>query len=273
MSKAEKDMYPVALKMVGDKLRLTYTGVCRGLGSERVDAAETRPDPAAQSYANTRRAITDLIACNTWDYYVTISIRRRAIRGGIDDTMHAILGWLHNQKKRNPSFKALQYVLVPELGTDGRSNCHIHGVVRGINTDALQTLRKSKKLPTIIAKKLRAGAQVYHCPAITQHIGYNCIELIENSEKVARYCVKSIQVTDAWRGQYKPRYYTSKGLARPVTIAHGRDISNIHAVQLLATAAYKIHLPDSDASLGNVYLLDNTPENIAYVTTLMVSAK
>lgn len=138
-----------------------------------------------------KTAIHDIVACNTFEYFVTLTISPKAKinRYNYDETSKTISKWLNNHLKK--------YLLVPEKHQDGAYHFHL-----------LADIPKAK------IKKHKG--KVYNIKSYK--LGYStAIKITKGSEaRIANYVQKYI-TKDLIKsvGKGRRRYWASKNLARP----------------------------------------------------------
>lgn len=105
--------------------------------SVHVTPEESREDPDgkfSQSYSRARSMLLQYALCNTWDYFITITVDGKLHnRYDLGSTRSLLSQWfLDYRKKYGVNIKG---VLVPELHKDGA--IHYHGFISGIKPDHL----------------------------------------------------------------------------------------------------------------------------------------
>jgi hypothetical protein len=167
---------------------------------------ETDKETALErSLRRSRKRVKDLVFCNTFDHFVTLTIKTD--RSNVVHSKAKVANWINNEKKRKGKF---QYVLVPEYHQDKQS-LHFHALFQGYRGKLLRSIKANGKP---VKEK---GRDVYNYPSYTS--GYNYIELIDNSVgslvKVGFYLQKYI-TKDMPMPFGKKRYWSSRGLKRPI---------------------------------------------------------
>lgn len=138
-----------------------------------------------------KTAIHDIVACNTFEYFVTLTISPQAKidRYNYDESAKTISKWLNNHLKK--------YILVPERHKDGAYHFHLLA-----------------DIPTSKLKKHKG--KIYNIKSYK--LGYStAIKISKGSEaRIANYVQKYI-TKDLIKsvGKGRRRYWASKNLARP----------------------------------------------------------
>lgn len=160
--------------------------------------------PVERSIRRTRKNIKDILLCNEFEHFVTLTIATD--RQNIQHSKAKVTNWVKNEKKRKGKF---QHLIVPEFHKDGQS-LHFHGVFLGYKGLVQQSMRDDGR--PIVQK----GRQVYQFPSYTS--GFSNVKLIDtlrdSSTKVAFYLQKYVaKDMPILFGQN--RYWASHGLKRP----------------------------------------------------------
>lgn len=159
-----------------------------------------------RSLRRSRKAVKDLVFCNNFDHFVTITVARD--RQDIDLSKSKIITWVKNEKKRKGKF---EYVIVPEFHKDGQS-LHFHGLFKGYKGEVKQSFN-DKGVPI-----RQGGRQVYELPSYKS--GFTNVKIIDPDERSAtkvgfylqKYITKDMPLLFG-----KNRYWASSSLKRPVT--------------------------------------------------------
>lgn len=186
----------------------TRAEISGAAGAGRARHSSARPDdealaalPASGDERAIRRArnrVDDLIACNQWDYFITLTLDGEKIdRTDYGAVIRKLNAWLSNRVQR----RGLRYVMVPEYHADGEA-IHFHGVIAGGDS----RLQYS-------GHRTRSGGKLKRIYNITDWtLGYTtAIRCDDNSRAVAAYIGKYI--TKA-ANKVGGRYYLHGGVLR-----------------------------------------------------------
>lgn len=162
----------------------------------RAPADESSGDERAMRRAKNR--VNDLIACNPWDYFITLTLDSEQIdRTDYGAVVKKLNIWLSNRVQR----RGLRYVMVPEYHADGEA-IHFHGVFSGGDFRLKYSGHRKR-----IGGKLK---RIYNVTDWT--LGYTtAIKCDDNSRAVAAYIGKYITKADCKVGG---RYYLHGGALR-----------------------------------------------------------
>lgn len=161
-----------------------------------------------QSYCRSRSMVLQYALCNSWEYFITITVDpKRFDRYALDPIWKYLSQWFRDYRKISAGFR---YLLVPELHKDGA--WHFHGMVSGIRPCDL-----SQFVPGLHPMKLiKAGYLNFGLLAAA--IGYVSLSPLRDPVAAAFYVTKYITKEHAHDDFYDHLYYVSQGLkkARPV---------------------------------------------------------
>ena len=108
------------------------------------------------TYARIKEKIFDIINCNDWSYFITVTIDPKIIDSSdVKTVMKKLSNWLHNKSKR----RGLKYILIPERHKSGA--IHLHGLINDVlhmdesGTVLIPNYEKPVKIKT--AKKLNVS--------------------------------------------------------------------------------------------------------------------
>lgn len=174
------------------------------------------------SVSRTKRTINELVACNDWKYFVTITLapQKWDRYTASEELKRAFSNNAKRWKRKNklgvakvPNFK---FLMIPELHEDGA--IHLHGFITDApeNTKIPYTLAEingSAPIPAKICEMVRGGENVYHCSEWDTIFGYNSLTELKNADKAASYVTK--YVTKALNTPiFKVKYWCSRGLKK-----------------------------------------------------------
>lgn len=163
---------------------------------------ETHQD---RSIRRAKKKIGDYILCNSFDLFVTFTIRDD--RQNANRSKQKVLNWLKNQRNRNGKFR---YTTVPEYHKDGQS-LHFHALLGDYTGKIEQAINPKTNEPLI-----QHGQNVYQLSGYT--LGFTNVKVIGNSQqdrsKLAAYLKKYV-TKDMPTFKGRQRYWVSKGLELP----------------------------------------------------------
>jgi|GEM_PF-4406400 len=166
-----------------------------------------------------RRRIYEAVACNPWDWFVTLTLDADKIarRGYTRDDLAAwradFAQWLRNRRRLHGG--AYAYCLVPETHADGRS-WHMHGVLAGLPQNDIGDF------PAGAPRDLIEGGYRNWMP-FSDVFGYCSLAPIRDQGRCASYIAKYV-TKDAARGVTASgghMYFISRGLAAAQRLDEG----------------------------------------------------
>lgn len=190
---------------------------------------ETLADEKARSnIRRAQRSIEGYALCNDWQWFFTGTISpEKWDRKNLDGFRAALMQFIRDERKRTGA--PIHAVLVPELHKK-KDGWHIHGLISGLPSDALQEFDIRQRLPKYLSDKIKAGEPVYNWPAYALRFGWVDVEPVRNRDAAARYVTKYItkgyeNVTAKAIQVGKHLYYVTRGLRAPERIesAPGRN--------------------------------------------------
>lgn len=174
---------------------------------------ERNLDSIRRSVYRTKQELYDILLCNDFYYFVTVTFDKLKINR-LDDsaTRKEWTRWIFNFKRRFPN---AYYVAVPEYHKKG--GLHFHILIGGIDFNALEPVHAydNKKKRYMYVKKGRcAGDKIYNVMAWQS--GWSTLTVIRDKSAVKHYVSKYItkQCYDS-RFFGKKRYYVSRNIVRP----------------------------------------------------------
>lgn len=158
-----------------------------------------------------RSKIFEYSYCNTWDYFVTLTINSKKYdRKNLKKYHKDLTQFFRDYKKKYNS--KIDFILVPELHADGLS-WHMHGLIKGI-------------LPEHLQKNENGYMDWQH---YKDKFGFISIDEIKSHEAVSRYITKYI--TKDMKNNVSElgahTYYRSRGLSGKKEIKRGTLIKNV----------------------------------------------
>ena len=174
-----------------------------------------------------RRAVMEYVACNDWQYFVTLTLSSSYDREGLAAWRESFAHWLRNLRR---SGRDIKYCFVPERHKAG--GWHMHGVISGLlPADVVSfTAADIGSCETAADVKQRTAAALngkgYKCwRAYSERYGYCSCAPVRDRQACARYITKYI-TKDMAAGVLDSGahlYYTSRGLARAEVL----DVGNL----------------------------------------------
>lgn len=188
------------------------------------------PQSSEPRYDNLKRArehIFDIIYCNHWDYFVTITFNPEQIDSyNPHEVMSVLRSWLANSVSR----KGLRYILIPEYHKSGR--IHAHALINDVFK--------------LVDSGLKAGDKtVYN---ITNwRYGFSTAIPCDNSSRLASYVTK--YVTKDSKKIFGRFYLSSKNIVRSPALDYiDMDFDSIDSKEYNGFKYVDSFKPDSDYS-------------------------
>lgn len=203
--------------------RLSQPAELDDLGDEpAVDQEGDPPEKMREAKSRARARIFELAFCNNWDWFFTGTLNsNRYDRTNLTKFHHDLTQWLRDYA-RNRGIPKIDFLLIPELHSDGKS-WHMHGLLRGLPVEHLTQFQIGMQMGAGLAAKVLAGDEVYNWEPYMRKFGFCDLERVKDSEAVSKYCckyiTKSLQHSVKESGAHM--YYHSRGLCRSEVIAIG----------------------------------------------------
>lgn len=197
--------------------------------AEIVRTPEQILDTYNRSIARTRRELTDLVECNDFDKFGTLTFDPKK-HPKCNDREYAtkkVIQWLNNQQKLHGAFN---YILNIEQQDNG--NYHFHALLGGFT---------GKYHATNVRGVGEARRQCYKLNSWEKTNGFADMEDISDKVRLANYLLKYItkDMTSTLVVKGKKRYYASKNLMRPEK-AYNQELS-----ELVASGDYAVEPLDT----------------------------
>lgn len=177
---------------------------CREKGFEDVSTAEKTDKKEVDriSLSRTRRNIRELVLCNDFEYFCTMTVNSsKCDRYSLDEVQDNLRKCLRNIRNSSDNFK---YLIITEKHKDGAF--HFHGLMSGLSDLYIN------KFGYLSCSKLDV-------------LGFNSFSKIESLEKVANYILKYI-TKDCVRNSHNQVYISSRGLKKAERSELNTNINN-----------------------------------------------
>jgi len=187
--------------------------------TEKERTEEQINDSIDSSLRRTRREIADIVDCNDFDMFATLTFdpKKHPLAKDYEYAKKIVIKWLKNQQLTHGAFR---YVLVPERQSNG--NIHFHALLGGFTGKYHKTNTRGN------ADNKR---QCFKINSWEARYGFADMEEIGNKEATGRYIGKYITkemtrtqvIDDGTIGKHteitkkhEKRYFASQGLNKPV---------------------------------------------------------
>ena len=180
-----------------------------------------------ENISRAKSRIFELAYCNEWEYFFTGTLdQTKYDRTNLNKYHEDFTRFLRNYR-RNSGCGDIQFLLVPELHSDGKT-WHIHGFLKGLPVDYLHQFDLGDRMGKYIAEKVLAGDLVYDWPAYARKFGFCDLEPIKNQEAVSKYVTKymSKSLYDTCLNVGSHLYYRSRGLSGAQLVRQGTLIDD-----------------------------------------------
>lgn len=170
--------------------------------------------------SRTRSKIWEYSTCNKFDAFITLTLNKDKMnRYDLDAFIKALGQFIRDNRKRKGS--DIEYLLIPEKHADGAY--HMHGLIKGINTDELKAFTLKDKIPMKIKNLIKQGRTIYNWIPYSEKFGWVTLEEIHNQEAVSKYITKYIKkdIGVSVSEKHKKSYYCSRGLKKAEIIKKG----------------------------------------------------
>lgn len=165
------------------------------------------------SLKRTKKAVYDLARSNIWDYFVTFTFDKKKVdRYDYDAVCKKLKGWLDQLRRKSPD---MYYIIVPERHKDGA--WHMHGLFGCVSDKLVSWIGKYviKRVRSDGRDKfLRTSQKIYKIDSY--NLGWMTAIEIYDQGGVASYITKYITKDMVAGSHGRKRYFSSKGLFRPV---------------------------------------------------------
>lgn len=178
--------------------------------SQRVDLPDDDTDRGeegkrSQALSRARSVISQIVICNDWDYFITLTLDPKKWPRYSMDWYPAFAQWIRDQRKKGIDIK---YCFVPEQHEDGA--WHLHGVIRGIPDSHVQCF-----VPGLHPQRL-IDAGYLNWPNYQSKFGFCSLAPVRDPVAVGWYLTKYITKDSARMvsGFGSHLYYATIGLRR-----------------------------------------------------------
>lgn len=170
--------------------------------------------------SRTRSKIWEYAACNEFDAFITLTLNKDKMdRYDLDGFIKALGQFIRDNRKRKGS--DIEYLLIPEKHKDGAY--HMHGLIKGINSDELAAFTLKDKIPLKIKNLIKQGRTIYNWLPYADKFGWVTLEEIHNQVAVSKYITKYIKkdIGISVNEKNKKSYYCSRGLKKAEIVKKG----------------------------------------------------
>jgi len=184
------------------------------------DQVEKNTGKEECNISRTRSKIWEYATCNKFDAFITLTLNKEKMdRYDLDAFISSLGQFIRNNRNRKGS--DIEYVLIPEKHKDGAY--HMHGLIKGINSDELKAFTLKDKIPSKIKNLIKQGRTIYNWVPYNDKFGWVTVEEIQNQEAVSKYITKYIRkdVGVSVNEKNKKTYYCSRGLKKSEVIKKG----------------------------------------------------
>lgn len=177
--------------------------------------------------SRTRSMIYDIVASNSWDYFVTLTINGgKYNREDLKKYEKDLSKMITNYNSYNKT--AIRFIFIPEFHADGKSY-HLHGLMSGIPDKCLKRFTLDMNIPEYISNKLKEGKEVFSWKQYEERFGYCVLEPVQYPDAVQAYMTKYItaDLANTVQELNAHAYFCSRGLNRSKVIYRG-EISSTY---------------------------------------------
>jgi hypothetical protein len=196
-----------------------YEKLEKGYEPSEKQPSSASPNPTSEEDKQERSerraytAIKDIALSNSFELFATFTFKDD--RDNHESCKQRMNGWLKRQRKQDKSF---QYIVVPELHKDGQS-LHFHALITGYKGKLIRAINPNTNKPLIKGRR-----KVYDFPSYTSghsevyQIGETEVDRIKSGFYLLKYVKKDMPTFKS-----KKRYWSSRGLAKPLTIENPEE--------------------------------------------------
>lgn len=195
----------LTVKQFGSKYKVVWCKSIRKKGYELLEEEDSsklvtvNSEKLSNNISRAKSMIFEYAFCNTWDYFITLTISPDKFdRYSLNDYIKALGKFINNYSTHHHS--KISYLLIPERHKDGA--WHMHGLISGI-----------------LPKHLVVNANGYlDFSLYARKFGYCSLAPLKSHEAVSKYITKYVTKELSCMPYGQRLYYCSKGLKRSEVI-------------------------------------------------------
>lgn len=188
----------VTATLLGKTIEVSAQSVYDGTPPKKSEDAAESGGNLFRIVSRAKRQVLELASSNDWQYFVTTTCDPAKVDRR--NTKAAQSAWMRfGQYTARKTGEKLAYLAVPEPHPNGWGY-HAHALATCPGA-VLKPYEPSeyRKLPFAIKRAYErakaAGRQIYHCPWMDEHLGWNLWEPVDSPEKIQNYITKYIDKT------------------------------------------------------------------------------
>lgn len=178
------------------------------------------------SISRSKSKIFEYALCNSFDFFVTLTLdRQKYDRYNLDSYIKALGQFIRNM--RRDYGVNIQYLLIPECHIDGA--WHIHGLIKDLPIEQLKAFKIDDKIPLRLKKMISEGREIYNWIKYADKFGWVTLERVKSQIAISKYITKYItkDMLDSQKTRKnKKLYYCSRGLDKAAIIKEGTMSAN-----------------------------------------------
>lgn len=177
-----------------------------------------------ENISRAKRTIQELSFCNDWQWFFTGTLdKNKYNREDLDKFHKDFTEFLRYFRKNNHLDKKIDFLVIPELHSDGKS-WHLHGFLNNLPVEYLVQFEIGMQMSKHILDKIINGNVVYKWLAYENKFGFNDIEPINNQDAISKYVTKYIskELGSCVKTLNAHLFYHSRGLKTAEIIKKGR---------------------------------------------------
>lgn len=200
-----------------------FKGVVLPAGYEKEKRKQekfTHDKKLENNLARTRSMVFEYAMCNTFDYFVTLTLNKnKHDRYDLNAFIKALGQFIRDQRKKTGN--DIQYLLIPEKHKDGAY--HMHGLLKGVPDDQIIPFTLQDKIPNKIKRLIKKGRIINNWIPYAEKFGHVTLEKVINTEAVSKYITKYIkkEIGSSVEEKNKKSFYVSRGLQKAEIIKKG----------------------------------------------------
>lgn len=184
------------------------------------------------SVARSKRVVREILAANTWDYFITLTFNGDKVDRFNDDEVVRLYSKFRRNMRRN--FPEMRSLVIPERHKSGA--LHFHMVVGKIS---------AADLCLVDSGKMTDGKEPKPIFNVTKWtVGFSTATEVGDQKRVCSYMLKYIGKDFGVSEPFKRRYWASKNCARPEKIVQDVEVSfaDFNRVNMLETAFHDLKM-------------------------------